>query len=69
MHASILRVFLIISLLELNEFLHLLDKRYEEKVKKDGTFMARKERKIGTPSPCEPPVDAPGWTLVSAVSK
>ena len=29
---------------ELIDFLALLDKRYEDKVKKDGTFMARKVR-------------------------
>ena len=38
--------------IELIDFLTLLDKRYEEKVKKEGTFMARKLRHNGTPLTC-----------------
>ena len=45
------------------DFLHRLDGRYEERVKKDGTIMAKKQRKIGAPSSYKPPADAPDWTI------
>lgn len=41
------------------EFLYFLDKRYEEKIKKDGKFMAREERMIRQPSQSKPPINAP----------
>ena len=40
-----------------------LDKRYEEKVKKDGGFMPRKQRETGSVSKSLPPVDAPKWAV------
>ena len=52
-----------LSYLGLCDFLAKLDQRYEAKVKKDGTFMARKVRCIGTPSTSEPPPSAPEWTI------
>ena len=48
---------------ELTDFLTILDKRYEDKVRKEGTFMARQLRHNGKPSTSEPPVDAPDWTV------
>lgn len=47
----------------LTDFLQKLDGRYEEKVKKGGTMMAKKERKIGSPLSCKPPEGAPEWTI------
>lgn len=41
----------------------MLDQCYEEKMKKEGTFMARKVRHSGTPSSTEPPANAPNWTI------
>ena len=58
-----------IYLSELTDFLTLLDTRYKEKVRKEGTFMARKVRHSGTPSTREPPVDAPDWTIDHEWSK
>ena len=47
----------------LTEFLHRLDVRYDEKVKKDGMIMAKKQRKVGAPASCKPPADAPEWAV------
>ena len=47
----------------LTDFLSTLDERYNNKVKKDGTAMARKQRKIGAPSVSRPPSDAPQWVI------
>lgn len=47
----------------LTDFLHRLDNRYDERVKKDGTIMAKKHRKIGGYSNTKPPADAPEWTV------
>jgi hypothetical protein len=40
-----------------------LDKRYEEKIRKEGILVARKPRKYGSPSNTFPPPDAPRWTV------
>lgn len=45
------------------DFLSKLDARYNNKVKKDGTAMARKQRKIGAPSASRPPPGAPQWVV------
>lgn len=45
------------------DFLSKLDERYNNKVKKDGTAMARKQRKIGAPSASRPPPGAPQWVV------
>ena len=47
----------------LKDYLAKLDSRYEEKVKKDGTNMARKQRIMGAPLSTAPPANAPQWTL------
>ena len=47
----------------LTEFLHRLDGRYDERVKKDGMIMAKKQRKVGAPASSTPPADAPEWTV------
>ena len=47
----------------LTDFLSTLGERYNNKVKKDGTAMARKQRKIGAPSVSRPPPDAPQWVI------
>lgn len=47
----------------LKEFLARLDRRYDDKVKKDGVTMAKKPRKIGFDSQSLPPPDAPEWTI------
>ena len=47
----------------LTDFLSTLDERYNNKVKKDGTAMARKQRKIEAPSVSRPPPDAPQWVI------
>ena len=49
----------------LNDFLQTLDQRYEDKVKKDGTAMAKKTRRIGQTSPSPPPDGAPDWAISS----
>ena len=62
-------VFIFITLLlqsvdaGLAEFLHRLDGRYDDRVKKDGTIMAKKQRKVGAPASCRPPADAPEWAV------
>ena len=48
---------------ELEDFLTLLDDRYDIKVKKDGTTMAKKIRQLGLPAKSCPPSDAPDWTV------
>ncbi len=48
---------------ELNDFVALLDERYDSKVKKDGITMAKKIRKLGLPSISYPPSGAPDWTV------
>ena len=48
---------------ELLDLLHLLDKRYEDKVKNEGTSMARKKRVSGEPSQSQPLSSTPKWTL------
>ena len=45
------------------DFLSKLDERYNNKVKKDGTTMATKQRKIGAPSASRPPPGAPQWVV------
>ena len=49
----------------LNTLIEELDKRYEEKVKRDGGTMPRKERKQGHASTSMPPVDAPKWAVIT----
>ena len=45
------------------DILSKLDERYNNKVKKDGTAMARKQRKIGAPSASRSPPGAPQWVV------
>ena len=45
-----------ICVLGLTDFLYSLDKRYQEKVSKEGTVMAKKTRKVGSGSICAPPL-------------
>lgn len=47
----------------LTDFLSKLDERYDNKVKKDGTAMARKQRRMGCKSSSRPPEGAPRWTV------
>ena len=47
----------------LTDFLFKLDERYNNKVKKDGTAMARKQRRLGCRSTSRPPDAAPKWTI------
>lgn len=47
----------------LTDFLRQLDERYEARVKKEGTAMVRKIRKIGSSSCGSPTADAPAWLL------
>ena len=49
-------------ILGLTDFLYSLDERYQAKVSKEGKVMARKARKLGSVSACDPPYDAPDWT-------
>ena len=51
--------------IDLNKFMDRLDKRYQDKVSKEGGTVARKIRKQGAPSASFPPVDAPEWTVVA----
>ena len=37
----------VMCLSDLTDFLHRFDERYDERVKKDGTIMAKKQRKLG----------------------
>ena len=50
----------IIFIVELEEFMQILDQRHEAKAKKDKGTMAKKEE---TPSCSQPPSDAPTWTV------
>lgn len=45
------------------DFLAWLDQQYDDRVKKEGITMAKKNRKIGFNSTTLPPSDAPDWTL------
>ena len=47
----------------LNEFTDVLDKRLSKKPQPAG-LVAKKIRKIGTPSDCTPPFNAPAWALI-----
>ncbi len=47
---------------ELSKFLTTLDARYQEKTKKEGILVARKNRKDGSPSKALPRPGAPEWT-------
>ena len=53
----------IILFIALNEFIQELDRRYDEKVKKEGGTMPRKTRQSGPPSKSPPPLNAPAWTV------
>ena len=53
----------IIFIAELEEFMQILDQRHEAKAKKDKGTMAKKVRRVGTPSCSQPPSDAPTWTV------
>ena len=55
--------FLLQFAIDLVKFLEKLDKRYEEKVKKEGLLVARKTRKLGSASNSSPPTNAPEWTV------
>ena len=48
---------------ELTELIVKLDERYNDKVKKDGTAMARKPRRVGSLLLSRPPVGAPDWAI------
>lgn len=50
-------------IIELNDFMQILDQRHEAKAKKDKGMMAKKTRKVGSPSCAPPPSDAPAWTV------
>ena len=45
----------------LTEFLHRLDGRYDDRVKKDSTITAKKQ--VWAPASCRPPADAPEWAV------
>ena len=47
----------------MNVFFVTLDKRYQDKVAREGGTVARKVRRIGTPSKSRPPIGAPAWTV------
>ena len=51
------------SLLDLDNFLATLDKRYTKKVSKAGGTVAKKVRVIGAPSKSSIPIGAPQWTI------
>ena len=48
---------------ELTELIVKLDERYNDKVKKDGTAMARKPRRVGFLLLSRPPAGAPDWAV------
>ena len=60
--ACVLCIFMLLHA-GLSDFLAKLDERYNNKVKKDGTAMARKERKMGSPATSRPPEGAPRWAI------
>ena len=59
----ILPIYVIILYVITDFRLSWLDVRYEETVPKEGAKLAKKSRKVGTPSSVSPPVNAPDWTL------
>ena len=50
-------------ILELNEYIELLDKRFSEKNHREAGLVAKKIRKLGSPSTSEPPTDSPTWAI------
>ena len=56
-------IFMLLLHAGLSDFLTKLDERYNSKVKKDGTAMARKERKMGSLATTRPPDGAPRWAI------
>ena len=57
--------FCCLSVVGLTDFFTKLDERYNSKVKKDGTAMARKIRRLGAPAATNPPNGAPTWVIDS----
>ena len=54
---------IIIMYTDVNTFFYTLDKRYQEKVSREGGTVAKKVRQVGSPSESCPPVGAPRWTI------
>jgi len=50
-----------------NVFFVTLDKRYQDKVAREGGTVARKGGQIGTLSKSHPPIGAPAWTLTHSL--
>ena len=57
--------FCCLSVLGLTDFFTKLDERYNSKVKKEGTAMARKIRRLGALAATKPPNGAPVWAIDS----
>lgn len=53
--------------IELNEFIHALDKRLEKTGKEAPGLVAKKERKLGLPSTSVPPKNAPHWAVKTSI--
>ena len=51
------------SYIEFCDFLDKLDKRYNEKIKKDGGLVARKNRLCGSMSTIAPRQEVPEWAI------
>jgi hypothetical protein len=54
--------------LELDEFMHALDKRLEKTAKEAPGLVAKKERKLGLPSTSAPPKEAPRWAVKTSTA-
>ena len=52
-------------IIELREFLDTLDVRYQEKTKKEGILVAKKNRRNGSKSKKKPRLDLPEWAIDS----
>ena len=54
--------------IELNEFIHALDKRLEKIAKDAPGLVAKKERKLGLPFTSVPPKEAPRWAVKTSTA-
>lgn len=56
-------IIVVVSSSDFNTFIHHLDERYDQKLKKQGMLMAKKVREVGTSSNQPPPPNAPRWSI------
>ena len=65
---SVQRLYTALIYIELNEFIHALDKRLEKSAKEAPGRVAKKERKLGLPSTSVPPKQASRWAVKTSMT-